>query len=336
MLDLQKERPQFLGLVGNPMVIPCRRRIGRQRDNIGLVDGRIEFGIVRQQIPVEHIGQQHDAVQVDVLVLQRQRQPGGAHGAVAFAEDVFGRIPAIVLAEKLLNERGEGVDILIDAVEILVRVLAADPAKPGAGHVDEHDVADIEQTLVVVHDGIRRGRRVAVVIGEHAARAERAHVQPYRRGPWAAVEQERDRPPGHIRAVLEIGDVGHAGFGGRVLVVVPGGRGVVPALGMDDQRAGEGVVGDRGAAGGDAAAGFVFGGLEIRRSVVGLFGIVGVGGDHAGRERGGDEKSALHERRCPVWRREPIQRVWVWEPYRARRAGQHRHIISHNIDYTKF
>ena len=242
MLDLQKKRPQFLRLIGNLVMIPRRRRIGRQRDDVRLVDRGIQLRIVRQQVPVQNVGEQDDAVQIDVMLLQRQREARGAHRAVAFAEDVFGRIPAIVFAQELLDERREGVDVLIDAVEILVRILAADPAEAGAGHVDEHQIARIQQALVVVDDRVRRRRRVGGVIGDHTARPEGAHMQPHGCRARAAIEQEGDRPPGHIAAMLEVSDVGHAGFGRRVLGVVLGGRGVVPVLGMHDQRAGHGVI----------------------------------------------------------------------------------------------
>ena len=43
--------------------------------------------------------------------------------------------------------------ILIDAVEGLFAVLAADAAEAGAGRVDEDEIAGIEQAEIVVDDG---------------------------------------------------------------------------------------------------------------------------------------------------------------------------------------
>ena len=47
---------------------------------------------------------------------------------------------------------GEGVDVLVDAVEALFLVLAGDARKAGARRVDEHEVGGVEQALVVVDD----------------------------------------------------------------------------------------------------------------------------------------------------------------------------------------
>ena len=76
---------------------------------------------------------------------------------------------------------------------------------------------------------------------------------------------------------------------GATFIVVLVGGGVVPALGMHHQRAADDVISDRGAAGGNAAVRFVFRRLEVRRCVVGLLGIVGIGcGDTGGEHCGGE------------------------------------------------
>ena len=138
--------------------------------------------------------QQDHAVEVDVCSFcSALREAGAAHRPVAFAEEVLGRIPAAVLRQELRDELGEGIDVLVDPVERLFLVLAGDPAEPGARRVDEHQVAGIEQALVVVDDLIRRGRGMRSSAVDDAPRAERAHVQPHRRRARPAVEEEGDR-----------------------------------------------------------------------------------------------------------------------------------------------
>ena len=56
----------------------------------------------------------------------------------------------------------------IDAAERLVLVLARDAAEAGARRVDEHEVAGVEQAVVVVDELVGRGRRVRVVGGDDA------------------------------------------------------------------------------------------------------------------------------------------------------------------------
>ena len=55
-------------LAGKLVVIPGRRRIGRQRELIGQVDAGIEFGPSALQIEIQDLRQQDHAVEVDVVV----------------------------------------------------------------------------------------------------------------------------------------------------------------------------------------------------------------------------------------------------------------------------
>ena len=97
--------------------------------------------------------------------------------------------------------------------ERFVLVRAAQVSEAGAGCIDEHQVAHVEQAVLVVDDAIRRRGAVRIVRRPHALRTERAHVQPHGRRARPAVEQERDRPRAVRLVALEVRDVRHADLG---------------------------------------------------------------------------------------------------------------------------
>ncbi len=177
-----------------------------------------------------------------------------------------------------------------------------DAREAGARHVDEDQIGGVEQAGVVVDELVGRGRVVAVVGGDDAPGAEGAHVQPHGGGAGAAVEEEGDGALLGRGAALEIGGVEHGGFGavlaGVLLIFRRVGLHVVPVLLVNDERAGDGVVGDGGAAGGHRAAGALLLRLEIaavdirglvlrRRRVVGEGARRGEG-DGNDRQQGGE------------------------------------------------
>jgi hypothetical protein len=88
------------------------------------------------------------------------------------------RRPSIVLRQKLDNEIRKGADILIDAEKRFLLVSSAQMAESGAGRVDEHQVAGIEQSEFIVDEAIRRRRAMGIIGGYHPLRTEGAHVQP--------------------------------------------------------------------------------------------------------------------------------------------------------------
>ena len=161
--DRLHERGEIVRLLaGKLVVIPRRRRIGRQRDLVGQVDAGIVFGPVDRQIEVQDLRQQDHAVEVDVVLgLEIVDENGRARRAVAFAEEIFRRVEAVVLGEEFLDESRERVAVGIDAVERLLLVLAGDAAEAGARRVDEDEIAGIEQRLIVVDDLVGRGGVVA-------------------------------------------------------------------------------------------------------------------------------------------------------------------------------
>ena len=107
---------------------------------------------------------------------------GRARRAVALADQVLGRVPAAVVRHVLLDEARDRLDVGVDAPEVLVLEVADGLADARADRVDQHDVDLVEQAVGVVDDLVRRRRRGRGVRDDDAARAERAHVEPDRRG----------------------------------------------------------------------------------------------------------------------------------------------------------
>lgn len=67
------------------------------------------------------------------MVFEQVRQHCGAGCAVAFAEEVFGRVPAVVLGEKAANKAVKGMGVLIGSPEGLRGVLPIMRLKPVPG-----------------------------------------------------------------------------------------------------------------------------------------------------------------------------------------------------------
>src|SRR5271169_3757716 len=134
------------------MVIPRGRRVGRQPEFIGLIDCRIEFRKIRQHVVVENLRQKDYSIDIDTAFrLQQIDQRGGAGGSITLAENVFRRIPTAPLRQELGNEIREGMSVRIDAEERLVLILAGDAAESGTRGVDEHQIARVEQTVLVIY-----------------------------------------------------------------------------------------------------------------------------------------------------------------------------------------
>ena len=190
-------------------MVPGGRRIGRQRQSIGQVDAGISPRRVDVRGEIEDLRQQDHPVQVDALLLQDVRQHRRPGRAVALAEEIFRRVPAIVFAQKALDEAGEGVRVLVDSPEGLFLVLAVELSEAGAGHVDEHQVAGVEQAVGVVDQLVRGRRRMLVAGSRHMLWPQRTHMEPDRRAARAAVVEERDRTRFRLLALLEIRHIEH-------------------------------------------------------------------------------------------------------------------------------
>src|SRR6202021_3350771 len=96
----------------------------------------------------------------------------GTRRSIALAEQVFGRVPAAVLGQKLRYEFREGVCILIDAEKSLLLVLTRNAAEAGARCVDKDQVRGIQQARGVVGQRVRRRGGMGIRGGDDAARPE--------------------------------------------------------------------------------------------------------------------------------------------------------------------
>src|SRR5882762_6101990 len=106
---------------------------------------------------VKDVGDEDDAVEVHAVVfLEVVAERGGAEGAVAFADEEFGRVPAAVTADVQGDELGEGLYVLVDAPEVFVLRFADGVAEAGADWIDEDHVGLVEQGAGIVLKFIRR------------------------------------------------------------------------------------------------------------------------------------------------------------------------------------
>ena len=138
-----------------------------------------------------------------MLLLQVQRQPRRARGAVALADQVLRAAPAAVAREVEADELAHRVEVALVLVE-LGHLLALDhPRVAGADRIDEHQVAVGQQRVLVVDQRIGRRRRIAHLVGGHALGSEDPEVQPHAARARAAVEAEGHRPLFRLLHALE-------------------------------------------------------------------------------------------------------------------------------------
>ena len=211
VFDLFQEGLEGGRLLGKLFVIPGCGGVGGQGEHVGKVDAGVCAGAIDVGGEVEDLRKQNDAVEVDAFaVFENVGEDGGAGGAIALAEDVLGRVPAVVLGDETGDEAGEGVGVFVDAPEGLSGVLADEAAEAGAGHVDEDDVADVEQGAGVVDELVGSGGQVLIGVGDDVLGAERTHVEPDGGAAGTAVVEEGDGALFSLGVFFEVGDVKHA------------------------------------------------------------------------------------------------------------------------------
>src|SRR5579862_7812524 len=150
--------------VGQLVVIPGSCGIGGQREFVWQVDTGIELRAIRAEVEAQDLRKQNYTIEVEVAFgFEDIRENGGPRGAVAFAKQILGRVPASIFGEELNDEIAERICILIDSVKGFFLVLATDAAEASAGRVDEDEIADIEQAEIVVDDRVGRGGRVRII-----------------------------------------------------------------------------------------------------------------------------------------------------------------------------
>ncbi len=138
LLHFFEEGFEGRGLRRQFVVIPGGGGEGGQRKRVGLIDAGVRGWPVDAVVEAEDLRQQDDAVEVDAAKIGGK--DGGAWRAVAFAEEILGRVPAIVLREKAADEALEGVAVGVDSVEGFAFIFAEGAAEAGARCVDEDDV----------------------------------------------------------------------------------------------------------------------------------------------------------------------------------------------------
>src|SRR6202789_3592710 len=161
--------------------------------------GQIGSGAEGDGAEIQRAGDEYDAVDVNAVAgLEVIAEGGGAEGAVAFTDEKFRRIPAVVAIEIDVDELGEGFHVLIDAPEIFVLGFADGAAESGADGINEDQIGLVEEGVGVVFNFVGGGRSGRGVGIDHAARAEGTHVQPDRSGTGAAVIDESDGAGGGV------------------------------------------------------------------------------------------------------------------------------------------
>ena len=158
------------------VLIPGHRGVARQVHRVGALVAR-QLGEDRLDVGGDR--DQDQAVEGERTVLAQVVDDGrGAGGAVALAEQVLRRGPAVVVAQVLRDEAADRLDVRIDAPELVVLVIAHRVAQAGADRVDHHQVALVEQSVLVVDQLIGRRRRRIGIGDDDASRSEHSHVQP--------------------------------------------------------------------------------------------------------------------------------------------------------------
>src|SRR5215472_15252011 len=120
--------------------MPGDSRVGGKIKDVRLVVARTE----RKRAQVEDTGNQDDAVDRNAafrsqIFSKRDR----AKRAIAFADQEFGRIPAIIAADIGVDEQRERFNVLIDAPKVLVLRFANSMAEARANRIDEDEVGPI-------------------------------------------------------------------------------------------------------------------------------------------------------------------------------------------------
>ena len=210
LLDLSQKRLQCGRLRGKFLVIPRRGRVGRQSQHVRQVHAGIRARHIDVGREVEDLRKQNHAIQVGVvLVFQQIGQHRRARRAVALAKDELRRVPPRIFGIEPFDKPRKRARVAVDAPESFLRVLPRQPSEPGSGHVDEHQVAYIQQTVRVVHHGVRRGRQVGIAYCYYVLRSQRSHVQPHRGAARSAVIEKCNRPVFGLGAGLEVRHVEH-------------------------------------------------------------------------------------------------------------------------------
>ena len=207
---------------------------------VGFDERRIRHVVVRrrrQRLIAEQRRDEHDAVQLDaVALLDFLCETGRPDRAVRLTDQVLGRGPPAVRFQIRIDELAERAQVTRLPVELLVVDPGCHAAVAGVDGVDEHEIAHVDERVLVVLDRIGRGRLESLVRHPYVLRRERSHVQPDCRGARPAVVQERERTYFRLLTIFRVGDEEHSR--GDLTVVEPnrqraGGGGVLDLAPVD-------------------------------------------------------------------------------------------------------
>ena len=91
--------------------------------------------------------------------MQVMRQSGGTKHAVTLAANVFRRKPSLVPRGPELNELAHRLDVRRFAEKLLGLALLGRPTEAGGHRIDEHQIGDVQDRELVVHQAERRRLR---------------------------------------------------------------------------------------------------------------------------------------------------------------------------------
>ncbi len=171
-------------------------------------------------------------------------QAGGAGGAVALADQVQRRGPAVVPGQVHPDELADRLEVSVKRVELAVQLGFRGAGIAGPDRVDEDQIGAIEPGRLIIDQPVRRGGDRRPFGGRHPPRAEGPEVQPDRRRARSAIEAEHQRARFRgPRVIPRVGDREDPRL--HLALGIPdrhqgGGRGVRQRLAFDHDR----VMGD--------------------------------------------------------------------------------------------
>ncbi len=225
-------------------------RVGRQVEGVGQVVAVVELA----RDVVEHGRDEDDAVEVHAVArLQVVGQAGGPHGPVRLAGQELRRHPPPVPGRPQPDHLADGLQVAGEAVVRLGLLPFCHSGVAGGDGVDEDEVAHLEQTLLVVHQPVRRRQQRPRVPHDDPAGPEHAQVQPHAGRARPAVERERDRPAQRLGPVQRVRGDEHLGLGPQPLELAVGDH--LFAQHHGPGRRGVRLAGGQGVAGGDEVVG---------------------------------------------------------------------------------
>src|SRR5271170_4210369 len=109
-------------------------------------------------------------------LLNHSRKLSGTRRAVAFANQVFWRSPALHARDVLVDEIGEPVRVLDDAMELRSCLARSRTAESGGNRINKDEVCRVKKRILVVHHAIRCRHSVTIGSQDHALRSH-THVR---------------------------------------------------------------------------------------------------------------------------------------------------------------